>query len=274
MAANDELLLTIEDGVATVTFNRPDALNALSTAMMDGLPVMLQSLANDPAVRCVVLTGAGRGFCAGADLRLRQQALDEMATLPEAERLAATRLDSLETKLTARVEASRLLHTMRKPTIAAINGPCAGAGFCLAGACDFRVAGESAMLTSAFTRAGLSGDFGGTYFWTKILGTAQARELYMLSPRIRADEALRRGMVHYVVPDAELPSRTETLARELLAMPPWALNYAKRALNLAEEAALDRVLEFETMAVGISARAARESGRPPSAVLSGAGKRS
>ncbi|MES2986341.1 MAG: enoyl-CoA hydratase-related protein [Pseudomonadota bacterium] len=272
MADEAEILLSVEEGVATVTLNRPEALNAFSAAMMDALPVMLAKLANDPAVRCVILTGAGRGFCAGADLRLRQQALDEMAALPQDERLAATRLDSLEMKLTARVEASRMLHTMRKPTIAAINGPCAGAGFCMAGACDFRVAGESALLTSAFMRAGLSGDYGGTYFWTKILGTAQARELYMLSPKIGADEALRRGMVHYVVPNAELAERARALARQLLEMPAWALNYAKRNLNLAEEGTLERVLELETLSVGVSARAARESGRPPSAVLSGAGK--
>jgi 2-(1,2-epoxy-1,2-dihydrophenyl)acetyl-CoA isomerase len=262
-----ELLLQIESGVAVLTLNRPNSLNALSVAMMDELPDVLSGLASDPEVRCLIVTGAGRGFCAGADLKQRQATLDELAALPEDERIVATRLDTLEGRLTTRVDAARILYRMRKPTIAMINGPCAGAGFALAGACDLRVAGASAMMTTAFLRAGLSGDYGGTYFWTQILGTAQTRELYFLAPKINAEEALRRGMVHRVFSDDILESETGKLAREMAQMAPWAMNYAKRNLNLAAEGQLEQVLEAETMAIGIAARSARESGSQPSHVL-------
>jgi 2-(1,2-epoxy-1,2-dihydrophenyl)acetyl-CoA isomerase len=250
-----------------LTLNRPDVLNALSVAMMDELPKVLSDLAANADVRCLVLTGAGRGFCAGADLKQRQATLDEMAGLPERERVVATRLDRLEERLAARVDAARILYRMRKPTVAMINGPCAGAGFSLAGACDLRIAGESAMMTTAFLLAGLSGDYGGAYFWTQILGTAQARELYFLAPKIGARNALERGMVHRVFPDDALAKETANLAREMARMAPWAMNYAKRNLNLAAEAQMEQVLEAETMAIGVAARSTRESGLRPSSVL-------
>jgi 2-(1,2-epoxy-1,2-dihydrophenyl)acetyl-CoA isomerase len=264
---SDTVLVTREDRVAIVTLNRPDQLNAMTSELMDYLPSVLAGLARDPMVGCVVLTGAGRGFCAGGDLRARQAELDAMASLPEAERLASQVAVSVDSVLKAREEASRLLHDMAKPTIAMVNGPCAGAGFSLAGACDLRFAAESAVFTAAFTRAGLSGDFGGSYFWTKILGTAKARELYFLSEKVDALTALAWGMVNRVWSDAELRQRTLEVAHRMANGPYWALGYAKRNLNAAEDSSLDRVLQAEATHMGMASRTTRESGFLPSQVL-------
>src|SRR5882762_10486243 len=156
-----DLIETIEDGIATLTFNRPERMNALSTPIMEGLLHGLPRLAGDPAVKVVVLTGAGRAFCAGGDVK-------DMAEGGE-QRSAA--------EATARL-LSRILHELPKPTIAMINGPAAGAGLAFALACDLRIAGASARLVTAFVRVGFSGDFGGSYFLTKLVCTAKARELY------------------------------------------------------------------------------------------------
>ncbi|ACG78959.1 enoyl-CoA hydratase/isomerase [Phenylobacterium zucineum HLK1] len=264
---SDTVLVSREEGVAIVTLNRPEHLNAMTSELMDRLPEVVAELARDPQVGCVVLTGAGRGFCAGGDLKSRQAELDAQAGLSDAERAAHNMPVNMESVLKAREEAARLLHDMAKPTIAMVNGPCAGAGFSLAGACDMRLAAETAFFTSAFTRAGLSGDFGGTYFWTKILGTAKARELYFLSERIDAQTALAWGMVNRVYPDAELRERTLEIAKRIAGGPRWAYGNAKRNLNAAEDSSLDRVLLSEAITMGISARTTREMGFLPSTVL-------
>ncbi|MGE5502247.1 MAG: enoyl-CoA hydratase-related protein [Ignavibacteriales bacterium] len=266
---SDTVLVTREEGVAVVTLNRPDQLNAMTSELMDYLPGVMAELARDPMIGCVVLTGAGRGFCAGGDLKSRQAELDAAALLPEAERLANAVPLNVDSVLRAREESSRLLHDMAKPTIAMINGPCAGAGLALAGACDLRFAGQSAMFTSAFARAGLSGDFGGAWYWTQILGTAKARELYFLSEKIDAATALEWGMIHRLWPDAELRERTMEIARSLANGPRWALGYAKRNLNAAEDSTLDRVLQTEAMTMGLASRTSREMGFTPASVLSG-----
>ena len=263
----DTLIVTRDRGVATLTLNRPDRLNAMNSELMEAFPGVLRGLAADPEVGCVVLTGAGRGFCAGGDLKSRQDEHDAMNALPAAERAATAAPYLLDANLAARVEASRLLHDMGKPTIAMINGPCAGAGFSLAGACDLRFAGESAVLTSAFTRAGLSGDYGGAWFWTQILGTAKARQLYFLSERIDARRALALGMVNDVFPDADLQARTLEIAHRIADGPRWAFAYAKRNLNAAEDTSMDRVLSLEAMSMGLAARTTREAGFMPLSVL-------
>lgn len=264
---SDTVLVDRQGGVAVITLNRPDRLNAMDSELLDALPGAVRSVAEDPTIGCVVLTGAGRGFCAGGDLKSRQAELDAQAALPEAERQLLQSPYVLDAALKFRVEASRLLHDMPKPTIAMINGPCAGAGFSLAGACDLRFAGESAVLTSAFTRAGLSGDYGGTWYWTQIVGAAKARELYLLSEKIAAADALAQGMVHRLWPDDELRERTMEIARDLANGPRWAFAYAKRNLNLAETAPLDQVLQSEVTTMGLAARTVRESGRMPVSVL-------
>ncbi|MGE0331807.1 MAG: enoyl-CoA hydratase/isomerase family protein [Ramlibacter sp.] len=258
----------VEAGVALVTLNRPDSMNALDSELLDRLPHVLRALAHDPEVGCVVLTGAGRGFCAGGDLKSRQAEHDAIAQLSEAERnklTAAYRVDGL---LKARSDSPRLLHDMSKPTIAMINGPCAGAGLSLAGACDLRISADSAVFSIAFTSVGLCGDFGGTWFWTQILGAAKARELYMLPRRMTAQEALERGMVTQLVPDAQLREHTMKIAREIAAGPRWAYAYAKDNLNIAEDGTLDRVLQAEAMTQGLSGRTNRQFGFVPASVLS------
>jgi len=240
----DVLLETRERGVLILTLNRPESLNALNPQLMSALCAGLQRAAEDREVACVVLTGAGRGFCPGGDVAAVKRAVERRESRPAPDpqsverRMAAIRRSG---------EAARLLHDMEKPTIAMINGACAGAGLSLAGACDLRIAAESAIFASAFTRFGLPGDYGGAYFWTRILGTAKARELYFLGERMDAAAALAFGLVSRVVPDAELRDRTLELARRFADGARPAFAYAKRNLNFAEAGALGDVLDLEAM---------------------------
>lgn len=265
---SDTVLVARDEGVAIVTLNRPDKLNAMNPELMDYLPEVLRALAADPEVGCVILTGAGRGFCAGGDLKGQQARIEAEALLPPEEQARINMPINRDVGLRTKVESSRLLHDMAKPTIAMINGPCAGAGFSLAGACDLRFAAESAVFTSAFTRAGLSGDFGGTWFWTQILGTAKARELYFLSEKLTAVQALERGMVNRVYPDADLHDRTLEVAKAIAAGPRWAFAYAKQNLNASEDSSLDRVLQSEVTTMGLASATTREAGFLPASVLS------
>jgi len=235
MNAPPELLETIEDGIATLTFNRPERLNALSTPIMEGLLDGLPRLAGDPGVKVVVLTGAGRAFCAGGDVKSMAEGSVQRSTAE-----ATTRLRS-------RMEVSRILHERPKPTIAMINGPAAGAGLALALACDLRIAGTSARLVTAFVRVGFSGDFGGSYFLTRLVGTAKARELYFTGRPVEAGEALSLGLVNRVIPDEELATVTMELARSLAQGPSIALSLMKRNLNCAENGSLAELLDMEAI---------------------------
>jgi len=235
MNAPPELLETIEDGIATLTFNRPERLNALSTPIMEGLLDGLPRLAGDPGVKVVVLTGAGRAFCAGGDVKSMAEGSVQRSTAE-----ATTRLRS-------RMEVSRILHELPKPTIAMINGPAAGAGLALALACDLRIAGTSARLVTAFVRVGFSGDFGGSYFLTRLVGTAKARELYFTGRPVEAGEALSLGLVNRVIPDEELATVTMELARSLAQGPSIALSLMKRNLNCAENGSLAELLDMEAI---------------------------
>ena len=235
MNAPPELLETIEDGIATLTFNRPERLNALSTPIMEGLLDGLPRLAGDPGVKVVVLTGAGRAFCAGGDVKSMAEGSVQRSTAE-----ATTRLRS-------RMEVSRILHELPKPTIAMINGPAAGAGLALALACDLRVAGTSARLVTAFVRVGFSGDFGGSFFLTRLVGTAKARELYFTGRPVEAGEALSLGLVNRVIPDEELATVAMELARSLAQGPSIALSLMKRNLNCAENGSLAELLDMEAI---------------------------
>ena len=234
---SDEVLLeALEDGVLTLTMNRPDRLNALNAEMVARLHDALTRAAEDAEVGVVVLTGAGRAFCAGGDVKA-------MAT-------GAERAETLERRaqpLRRRMEVSRLLHEMPKPAIAMIRGAAAGAGLSLALACDLRIASDTAKLTSAFAKVGLSGDFGGAWFLTQILGTAKAREFCFLSPVVEAAEALRMGLVGRVVPDADLERETRAVALSLARGARVALGYMKANLNAAEQGSLETVLDWEAM---------------------------
>jgi 2-(1,2-epoxy-1,2-dihydrophenyl)acetyl-CoA isomerase len=218
---NHELLYRLENRVAVLTLNRPERLNALTKDMMQALRTRLADAAIDDAIGCVVLTGAGNAFCAGGDVRVQAKVAAEGT--PE------RRTDLLR----ASMEASRLLHEMPKPTIAMLNGVAAGAGLSLALACDLRIAGRNARMTTAFAKVGLSGDYGGTWFLTQLVGTAKARELYFLSDVLDAARIETLGLANRVVADEELATETMALAERLANGPSVALRYMKRNLNVA-----------------------------------------
>jgi 2-(1,2-epoxy-1,2-dihydrophenyl)acetyl-CoA isomerase len=221
-------------GVAVLTLNRPDRLNALSPAMLDALSEATTRLAADPAIGAVVLTGAGRGFCAGGDVKAMAEG-----------RSVDLSLEERAHELRERMEVSRRLHEMPKPTIAMVRGAAAGAGLALALACDLRIASDTAKLGTAFARVGYSGDFGGSYFLTKLVGTAKARELYFTAELLDAERALALGIVNRVVPDAELEGETLGLATRLARGPRVAHRYMKWNLNAAEGGSLADVLDLE-----------------------------
>jgi 2-(1,2-epoxy-1,2-dihydrophenyl)acetyl-CoA isomerase len=242
---SDTVLLERHGAVATVTFNRPDRMNALTDELMTALPLRLREAADDPAVRCVVLTGAGdRAFSAGADLA---PAAGGRST-PDQQTLEAPLETSID-RLKGYHESPWLLHTMSKPTLAAINGAAAGASLSMALACDLRVAADNAVLTTAFAKIGFSGDYGGAFFMTQLLGTARARELYFLSERVEAEEALRIGLVNRVFPKQSFRKETEALAQRIAEGPPLAYRYMKRNLNLALTAHLRDILDLEAEAM-------------------------
>lgn len=232
-----DLLETVEDGVAVLTLNRPDRLNALSDAMVNQLIEALARLGCDPAVGCIVLTGAGRGFCAGGDVKRMAGAAD--VTMEE-------RQEGLRSKH----EAVRLLRTIGKVVIAAVNGPAAGAGMGIALACDLRIAARSAKFRTAFAAVGFSGDFGGSWSLTRLVGTAKAREMYFLNTPVDAEEAVRLGLVGRVVDDAALMTEAMAMARQIAAGPRVAFAYMKRNLHAAETEPLQTVLDMEAIGQG------------------------
>jgi 2-(1,2-epoxy-1,2-dihydrophenyl)acetyl-CoA isomerase len=239
---NTELLESFEAGIATLTLNRPEARNALTRPMLAALAEALSRLAADPAVRLVVLTGAGAAFCSGGDVKGFAQAATGSPTFA-----ATLTFDQKVTDLRARMDISRWLHEMPKPTLAVIPGPAAGAGLSLALACDLRIAADDAKLTTAFSKIGLSGDFGGSYFLTHLVGKAKARELYFTGQVVRGDEGQRMGLVNRAVPAAELGAAAAAWAAELAALPTIALGYMKRNLNLSLRAPLSDVLDAEAI---------------------------
>jgi 2-(1,2-epoxy-1,2-dihydrophenyl)acetyl-CoA isomerase len=232
----EELLYRLENRVAVLTLNRPERLNALTKDMMQALRSTLAECAVDEAVGCVVVTGAGRAFCAGGDVQV------------QAKTAAAGSKETPERRtdlLRASMEASRLLHEMPKPTIAMLNGVAAGAGLSLALACDLRIVGRSARMTTAFAKVGLSGDYGGTWFLTRLVGTARARELYFTSEVLDADRIAALDLANRVVADEVLEQETLTLAERLANGPSVALRYMKRNLNVAEHGDLAAGLDSE-----------------------------
>jgi 2-(1,2-epoxy-1,2-dihydrophenyl)acetyl-CoA isomerase len=234
-----DLLETFESGIATLTMNRPQARNALSRDMMAGLAEALPRLANDPAVRLVVLTGAGDAFCSGGDVKgFAKSAAGAPVTQT---------FDQKVTDLRTRMEVSRWLHEMPKPTLAVIPGPAAGAGLSLALACDMRIAANEAKLTTAFSKVGLSGDFGGSFFLNHLVGAGKAREMYFTGQVLRGEEALRIGLVQRAVPAAELADAARAWAAELAALPTVAVGYMKRNLNVGLRGSLSDVLDAEAI---------------------------
>ena len=228
----ETVLYDAADGIATVTLNRPERLNAMNRDLLVDLLATLEAVAADDSVRALILTGAGRGFCAGADLRERNVLTGETTEARIGE-------------LRALMRASQLLREMPAITIAAVNGPAAGAGLSLALAADLRYASESATFVTAFLTAGLSGDYGGTWMLPRIVGPAKARELYFLSDRVPAAEALRLGLVSEVVPPEALMARAREIGARLAAAAPVALGRIKANLNDADRLSFAELLDRE-----------------------------
>lgn len=234
----DDLLASVADGVLTLTLNRPAARNALTRAMLDALARLLAEAEADPAIGAILITGAGGAFCAGGDVKGMAQRNDSGEAEPIDQAIARQRRNQ-------RAIAGRL-HSMPKPTIAAIPGAAAGAGLSIALACDLRVMAEPAFMTTAFAKVGFSGDYGGTYFLTKLVGAAKAREMYFLSDRVDAAEALRLGLASRVVPADALAAEAQALAARLAAGPRVALAYMKENLNRAfSGGVMDDCLDLE-----------------------------
>jgi 2-(1,2-epoxy-1,2-dihydrophenyl)acetyl-CoA isomerase len=245
-----DLIVERQDGVLYLTMNRPDKLNALSDQMIAGLLEELNRAAHDREVGAVVLTGAGRGFCAGGDIgRMRERNEGGTAGGSANAQSASAGEQGIQTRISQlrrSEEVSLLLHEMPKVTISAINGPAAGAGLSIALACDLRIASDNARFGTAFARVGFSGDFGGTYLLTQLVGPAKARELYFTAEVIGAEEALKLGMVNRVVPAASLTEEVQAFAKRLAAGPVVAYSYMKAHLNLALKSDLRTILDRES----------------------------
>jgi len=212
----DDVVLVERDGaVGVITLNRPEYLNAMNADVLDRMHVVAKELAEDDSVRCVVITGAGRGFSAGGDVR----SMAVRAPGPAGEREDLT---GRPDRLRQQEEISRLLYEMPKPTISAINGVAAGAGVSVSLAADIRIASEQARFLTAFAKVGYSGDFGGTWLLQRLVGPGRAKELYLLGDAVDAQKALALGMVTKVVPHESLMQETMAMARQLAAGPTLA----------------------------------------------------
>ena len=247
---SSQFIETLEDGVATLTLNRPEALNAFSGEIMTGLQESLPRLASDPEVRVVVVTGTGKAFSAGGDVkgfaaaasspaknRDNSSSVEVKATVPSlADRAAGLRRST---------EISEHLHAMNKPTVACLPGVAAGGGLSVALACDIRLGCASTRITTAFGKIAVSGDYGGSYFLTKLVGTAKAKELYFTSEILHAEEAKQLGILNHVYPDHEFKQRCAEFIQKLRDMSPLALRRMKKNLNFANEHDLSEVLDLE-----------------------------
>jgi len=231
--AYETLLSETVDGVLTLTLNRPDVLNAVTDTMLKESQDALRGAERDATVRCIVLTGAGRGFCAGQDLNARSETTDGRRVS------VGEHLRHGYNPLVQRIRG------IEKPVIAAINGVAAGAGANLALACDLRIASETASFVQAFVKIGLVPDSGGMLFLPMLVGYAKAAELAFTSDRIDATEAHRLGLVNHVVPADALMERTYALATRLAALPTRAIGLTKRGFNQAMMPHLDAALDYE-----------------------------
>jgi 2-(1,2-epoxy-1,2-dihydrophenyl)acetyl-CoA isomerase len=229
---SDTVLLDVEGAVATITLNRPAARNSLTVEMKTGLLETLRRCADDGAIRCVILTGAGQAFCAGQDLREHADLLDR----------GGAPLDTVRAHYNPIISG---IATLPKPVIAALPGVAAGAGASLAFACDFRIAARRASLMMAFARVGLSADSGASWTLQRLAGAARATELLMLAEPVTAEQALAMGLLTEVVDDADLDARTRDLAGRLAAGPTAAYAAIKESLLHAAAHGLADSLEKE-----------------------------
>jgi 2-(1,2-epoxy-1,2-dihydrophenyl)acetyl-CoA isomerase len=232
------LLYDVSDRIATLTLNRPDAMNATTDEMYQELQGLIPQIAADRDVACVILTGAGRGFCAGADLKARK---DDATPLERRARHRWILKDVLEP-----------LYRLEKPVIAAVNGAAAGAGFNIALACDFIVASEQASFIQAFARVGLVPDLGGLYLLGRVIGINKAKELCFTARKVSAEEARSLGIVNHVVPHDRLLDEARAIATKIAAASPTAIAMTKNLLDKSTNATIDQMLEYESYAQTIA----------------------
>lgn len=232
------LLYEKTDRIGTITLNRSDALNALTDDMYRELQALIGAIAADADVGCVILTGAGRAFCAGADLKARR---DDLTPLERRARHRWILKDILEP-----------LYRLEKPVIAAVNGAAVGAGFNIALACDFIIASDQASFIQAFARVGLVPDLGGLFLLGRVIGVNKAKELCFTARKVLADEAMTLGIVNHVVPHDDLLREARAVAASITALAPTATAMTKSLLNTASTATLDQMLDYESYATTVA----------------------
>ena len=232
----DNIKVNSDSGITTITLSRPEKLNAFVGHMRRDLAEALEHAAGDRSSRVIVITGEGRGFCAGADVNY-------MAELMEREDV-----EEFKRLLGAGRRVVTAIREMTKPVIASVNGPAYGAGFNLVLACDLRVAAESASFSQSFVKVGLHPDWGGTYFLPRTVPTNIACEMFFLGDAFSAEQAQRFGIVNRVVADAELQAETRKLAERLSVAPYASIAAAKHAVYMSQDSSLERMLQYETEA--------------------------
>ncbi len=233
---DEPVMLKREGPIATLLLNRPEKLNALDGEERRALADAISTVAREPSIRVVVITGAGRGFCAGGDL-------EKMAELKKTHQSV-----TLRQFLQAGHELVREIRRLPKPVVASVNGPAAGAGMNLALACDLRIASERATFAEAFVRLGLHPDWGGSFFLPRLIGIGRAVEMFFLGDTVSAQDAHRLGLVNFLVAHDKLAEETRKLAERLAAAPPIPLALLKQNLYERLETQLDSMMEFEVEA--------------------------
>jgi len=229
----DAVLLKRKDGIATIVLNRPEKLNAIDEGIREGLAAALDAVDRDDGIRVAVITGAGRGFCAGGDIQ-------KMIELKQGYHSATFR-DYLE----AGHAVVRRIRQIPKPIVASVNGPAAGAGMNLALACDLRIASDRATFTQSFSGIGLHPDWGGTFSLPRLVGLGKALELFWLNDPMTAEEAKRVGLVNFVAEHDSLSKATVWLAERLAAAPPLPMALLKQALFERIHTEIERVMDHE-----------------------------
>ena len=232
----EHILVSEAEGIATITLNRPDKLNAFVGHMRRDLAEALEHAGSDRGIKVVILTGAGRAFCAGGDIAFMAELMERRDS------------DEFSRILGAGRRVITAIRSMTKPVIASIDGPAAGAGFNLALACDLRIASNNATFTQSFSKVGLHPDWGGTYFLPRLVSSNKACEMFFLGESIDAAEALRLNIVNRVVAPEELEAATLELAERLRAAPPIVVAAVKQAVYMSGESDLDEMLRYEVEA--------------------------
>jgi 2-(1,2-epoxy-1,2-dihydrophenyl)acetyl-CoA isomerase len=238
------LLFAVESGVAEITLNRPDKLNSFNLEMHEDLRKVMRTIETDDGIRAVLITGAGRGFCAGQDLNARQGMPG-----PAGEHTRKSLNDNFNPLI-------RRIRDLKKPVVAAVNGIAAGAGANLALTCDIVIAGQSAGFLQAFVNIGLIPDCGGTYYLPRLIGAARANAIALLGEKISAAQAAEWGMIWKTVPDDQLMIEARALAKRLASGPSVALGLIKQALQVSAGHDLDQQLDWERDAQGLAANSA------------------